>query len=238
MTTIAGPGRAVRRDKSLYMPKSAKKAVPEPAGKSTTLVNCLKPKQSPDEAAAEMMVEGLGMNAVTATAYSRTLGELDLTECMAALIAETRQVQSGNLGGPEATLTAQAITLNAMFTQLAYYSSKMTIVDQIERFTRLALKAQGQCRATLETLAAIKNPPTVFARQANIAQGPQQVNNFVPPGCQSSQEARARAGNQETEQIKVLEAHVERLDLGAADSAGASDQALAAVGARHRSENG
>lgn len=51
----------------------------------------------------------------------------------------------------------------------------MTIVDQIDRFTRLALKAQGQCRATVETLAAIKNPPVVFARQANIAHGPQQV---------------------------------------------------------------
>jgi hypothetical protein len=34
---------------------------------------------------------------------------------------------------------------------------------------RLALRAQGQCRATLETLAVMKSPPTVFARQANIA---------------------------------------------------------------------
>ena len=38
---------------------------------------------------------------------------------------------------------------------------------------RIALKAQSQCRATLETLAAVKNLPVVFARQANIAQGPQ-----------------------------------------------------------------
>jgi hypothetical protein len=37
----------------------------------------------------------------------------------------------------------------------------------------LALKAQSQCRATLETLAAIKNPqPVAFVRQANIAHGP------------------------------------------------------------------
>ena len=38
----------------------------------------------------------------------------------------------------------------------------MIIVDQIDRFTRLALKAQGQCRATIETLALMKNPPAVF----------------------------------------------------------------------------
>ena len=50
-------------------------------------------------------------------------------------------------------------------------------IEATERYMRLALKAQGQCRATLETLAAIKNPPVVFARQANFANGPQQVNN-------------------------------------------------------------
>jgi hypothetical protein len=127
----------------------------------------------PAQAAAEMMVEGLGMNAATAAAYSKSLGELDLTECMAALIAATRKVQEGNLADLEAALTAQAVTLNSMFTHLAYQSSHMTIVDQIDRFTRLALKAQGQCRATIETLALMKNPPTVFARQANIAHGPQ-----------------------------------------------------------------
>jgi len=46
---------------------------------------------------------------------------------------------------------------------------------------RLALEAQNQCRMTLETLATIKNPPTVFARQANIAHRPQQVNNAMMP---------------------------------------------------------
>ena len=45
---------------------------------------------------------------------------------------------------------------------------------------RVALKAQNQCRMTLETLAALKNPaPTVIAKQANITTGPQQVNNAL-----------------------------------------------------------
>lgn len=55
-------------------------------------------------------------------------------------------------------------------------------LDASERYLRLALKAQNQCRSTLETLAAIKNPPVVFAKQANINQGNgnQQVNNSTP----------------------------------------------------------
>jgi hypothetical protein len=40
----------------------------------------------------------------------------------------------------------------------------------------LALKAQSQCRATLETLTTIKSPPVLFAKQENIAAGPEQVN--------------------------------------------------------------
>src|ERR671913_1811429 len=152
------------------------------------------------------------MNAVTAAAYSRSIGELDLTECMAAVVAETRRVQSGDLSGPEAMLAAQAITLNAMFTQLAHQSSKMTIVDQIDRFTRLAFKAQGQCRATLETFAAIKNPSIVFAKQANFAHGNQQVYNA------------SRAGEREVLPNKVLEAAREPEWLERGTSAEASDR--------------
>lgn len=42
--------------------------------------------------------------------------------------------------------------------------------------------AKRRCRATLETLAVIKSPPSVFAKQANMANGPQQVNNVTRVG--------------------------------------------------------
>lgn len=46
----------------------------------------------------------------------------------------------------------------------------------------MALKAQAQCRATLEALAEIKNPrPVAFVKQANISGEHQQVNNGVQP---------------------------------------------------------
>jgi hypothetical protein len=35
-----------------------------------------------------------------------------------------------------------------------------------ERLLRLALKTQGNCRATAEAFASMQNPPAVFARQA------------------------------------------------------------------------
>ena len=45
----------------------------------------------------------------------------------------------------------------------------------------------------VKNLVQIKNPPAVFARQANIAQGPQQVNNAMPAG-----EPLARGENKNT----------------------------------------
>jgi hypothetical protein len=44
---------------------------------------------------------------------------------------------------------------------------------------QLALKAQNQSRATLQALVQLKQPSQItFVKQANIAQGHQQVNNL------------------------------------------------------------
>ncbi len=84
----------------------------------------------------------------------------------------------GDLARGEAMLTAQAHTLDAMFDRMAQKATRCEYLNQAETYSRLALKAQGQCRATWATLAQMKNPqPTTFVRQANIAHGPQQVNN-------------------------------------------------------------
>ena len=59
-----------------------------------------------------------------------------------------------------------------------------------DTYLRLALKAQGQCRATLETPTNIKKPrPMAFVKQANISHGPQQVNN----GTSEPNDPRVRA---------------------------------------------
>ena len=81
-------------------------------------------------------------------------------------------------------------------------------IEASEKYMKLELKAQAQCRATIETLAAIKNPPVVFAKQANIANGPQQVNN-VPPTLPRADE-KTNSPNKLLEQV-----HVQRLDPGA-----------------------
>ena len=77
----------------------------------------------------------------------------------------------------------------------------------------------------------MKNPSSVaFLKQANIANGPQQVNNEVPP---------SRAREIESQQTKLLEAeHGQRLDTGAASTASGADQELATVGAIDGTKDG
>jgi hypothetical protein len=136
------------------------------------------------------------------------------------------------LAAIEALLTGHIVALNAVFVRFALraHVNLGQHLDATERYTRLALKAQSQCRATAETLATIKNPSTVFARQANIAQGPQQVNNMVALTNGTNPDL-ARAENSKSVQNELLEAHGDRLDARTANATSGSDQGLAPVGA-------
>ena len=100
--------------------------------------------------------------------------------------------------------------------------------DGTEQLEELADLVRSE--ATLETLATIKAGPAIFARQANIAHGPQQVNNGGAIG-----RADTRAGNSEPVKNELLGvSDGERLDTGTAGTAGRSDPALEAVGKVHR----
>ena len=127
-------------------------------------------------------MRGLAHNALLIEDFSGPLfGAVeDLTATVEALEASVAAVQRGELGDAEALLMAQAVTLNTIFARCAVPASRNLegrYLDGTERYLRLAFRAQSQCRTTIETLAVLKNPTTIFARQANIAQGPQQVNN-------------------------------------------------------------
>lgn len=176
--------------------------------------------------ASRALVEPVTSNAAVLSTLSKPLfGESDFVETFNLLLARTKAVKAGDLSSVEETLVAQAAMLNHLFLDLAR-RSHMNLGEYInaaERYMRLALKAQSQCRATLETLAAIKNPTLVIAKQANISSGPQQVNNGV-----------ARAGNLESVPNGLLEANGgagERLDRRTTGAAIGGYQALEAVGA-------
>lgn len=157
-----------------------------------------------------------------------TVGPIEATDALEVLLDRVKQVRKGEMAGPEAMLVTQAHALDSIFTELARRSALNMgeYIKASECYMRLALKAQAQCRATIETLAALKNPPLVIAKQANISNGPQQVNNGTPP---------PRAEETSIAPNELLETdHVNRLDTGAAGTPIASGPALVALEAGHR----
>ena len=176
-----------------------------------------------------LAVEGIGMNAILTDSFSSNLGAVDVTELMARLTLTAEKVAAGTREGLEKMMAAQCIGLNAIFTALVLRAqANSQNLEVFERLIRIGLKAQSQSRATAESIALMQTP-TVFAKQANIANGPQQVNNGLPAFA-----AVARADRFESRPIELLESHGERLDGGTASAAGTSRQDLATVGKVHR----
>lgn len=123
-----------------------------------------------------------------------------LVDCLGDSV---KDVWAGDLRRAEAMLYGQATALQAIFTNLARRANSQEYLRHLETYLRLALKAQSQCRATLETLATIKAGPAIFARQANVAvNGPQQVNNGI---AASNAQTPARAEQLESAKSEVLE---------------------------------
>ena len=155
-------------------------------------------------------------------------GLTDIQALTLALREQAERVTGKNdMSRAEAMLICQAHTLDALFGKELMTAMRQEALPQFEAHAKLAMRAQSQCRATLETLATIKNPPIpTFIRQANVAHGPQQVNNgSSPPGTPP------RAQETENPQTELLEHdHGERLDTGTAGTASRPDPEVETLG--------
>lgn len=192
------------------------------------------------DAMARMALRPSVNAAVVMSEYTQPLGEQDLGALVDMLAEGIGKLAEGDLARCEAMLFGQAHALQAIFMNLARRATKQEYLKQWEAYLRMALKAQNQCRMTLETLATIKNPPVVIARQANINNGgQQQVNNGnIPTEMRAGASAGAHAANHSFEQSKLLEASDgERLDTRATGAASGVNQDLETVGEVHRPPN-
>lgn len=182
---------------------------------------------------AEAGLSSALLNTCTSMLYAKgTAGEVDFGEALSVVIEKAKRVQVNNTSELEATLSAQVGSLDAIFAELARRAA-INMGDHLhatEIYMRLALKAQAQCARTIEVLANIKNPPVIYARQANIANGHQQINNGVPQS--ESPHAHAEKQNQQNELLS--ESVNETVDIRGAATPSPVNQTVEAVGAKHR----
>ncbi len=138
--------------------------------------------KSEERKLAEVQLSPAILNTIATQSFLKTFaGEVDLTEAVTVMKEKSGKIIAGDLSELESTLAAQVVSLNTIFTTLARQSASSEYVNQMEINMRLALKAQAQCARTIEVLSTIKNPPVIYAKQANISHGHQQVNNGNQP---------------------------------------------------------
>lgn len=162
-----------------------------------------------------------------------------LADQMDVINERGKAILAGDMELSEVTLISQAQVLDGIFNLMAQRALQNvgSSLETTERYMKLAMKAQSQCRATLETLSEVKNPRVaVFANQANVTSGPQQVNNGTPsPAPVQAQEDQQK---NETSRNELLEHQDgERLDTRAPSQAGRANQTVETMGKKHRTTN-
>jgi len=153
---------------------------------------------------SELAMSSEIQSAAVMQSYQKNImgSDVDLEALFKGIMDTCTQVNGGNLQTMEAMLVSQATALQTIFTDLARKAQAQTYQKQFEVYLGLALKAQAQSRATISALVDLKYPrQATFVKQANIAHGPQQVNNGVMP----SGAVASRGEKQKTEQNKLLE---------------------------------
>lgn len=202
----------MRKPKARPLPKAAVQPLAETGRPAGLAKFVLRPTV---QAAMTVREFNLGTVSESSLPFNGLLDELT-TQC--------KLVNAGKQDRPEEILTAQAHTLDAIFNTLARKAAISQHMPTVEAYLRLALKAQSQCRTTLEALAEMKSPrPVAFIAQANVAGGQQQVVNNVD----------SRAGKTEiwpSEQSRLGHEDGERLDFATPGATSAADPRMETLG--------
>ena len=94
--------------------------------------------------------------------------EFDVKASAELMEAAVDKVKEGDLSGLEEMLTCQAYSLQTIFATMFFKASNVTNADHIDLLSKIGLKAQNQCRATIATLSEMKNPKrSTFIKQQN-----------------------------------------------------------------------
>lgn len=193
--------------------------------KKQVLTLSLGKNQTKEQALAEFQSKSEFLSAAVKESFDiGVCDEFSFQANMKVLEKGIGQIKSGDLSKIEEMYISQAVALEVMFTSLARRAKSQDKLLQYETHMRLALKAQNQSRATLQALVQLKQPiNTTFVKQANIAQGHQQVNNLAEKNI--------------TPQNELLEGSYAELDTGTTTTPTRIDTTLEALGKVHRGKN-
>lgn len=150
--------------------------------KRTTLVVRRTPEESDSSALARTLMDVDTRHGFTAAYFvEKLLGTSDEKPALDDYIEFVKgggaNAAKGELAMASRMLSAQAISLDAMFTEFARRAANNMgdYFDASERYARLAMKAQSNCRATVESLAKLHQPREQTVRHVHVNEGGQAI---------------------------------------------------------------
>ena len=151
---------------------------------------------------------------------------LDVQTLADELYAQNKAMHQGDLSTLEAMLFDQSHVLQTLFVLFTHKLSHAKHLEQVDTYSRIALKAQNQCRQTLATLGELKNPKrATFIRQQNNAVN-QQIN----------QDKNSKKPEKESNEVlEVIPS--ERLDIRETQTTIGANPEMETVGAIDRPED-
>lgn len=197
-----------------------------------TMPNAFVLKRNPNQEALKTTTEHylsqstIGASTVKTMNFRGALPDEDISVQYAKEMLEEvfQQVKSGDLSIAEEMLVSQAFALNLAFNSLSARAALQQDASTMQMLMNLCFKAQNQSRATLDSLIQLKQPSqTTFVKQANIANGHQQVNNLGEKNI--------------TPQNELLGDKYAQLDGGATSTPKRTDSELEAVAKIHGCKN-
>ena len=120
---------------------------------------------------------GLAASAFVAPLTDKMADKPGLNDYADVIKARGARAEVGDLAFASRMLAAQATTLDAMFSELARRTAANMgeYINAADRYGRLALKAQSNCRATLEALAKLHQPREQTVKHVHVNEGGQAV---------------------------------------------------------------
>ena len=157
--------------------KTANAKAPPARDKNQLDIPC-GPEKTKERKLAEVGIDPTAHGMASLRLYSKgSFGDLDVTELYLVLAEYSKAASKGDLTHHRQMLAAQADALNAIFTEMARRAAANMgeYINATQLDLRLGLKAQAQCRSTIETLESMTSGHVQTVKHVHVNEGGQAV---------------------------------------------------------------
>lgn len=157
--------------------KAKPKRAAAKGGDDQLTVNC-EPDKSEARSRADVALNPAANGMAATRLFARgSFGDLPTTELFEAHVDWCKAAKAGDLSHQKAMLAAQADALNSIFTEMARRAALNMgeYIGATETYMRLGLKAQAQCRATIEALDRLSSGRVQTVKHVYVNEGGQAI---------------------------------------------------------------